>query len=296
MKLSPLFVSNIQDTYKADGSAWLKALPEIIRKLEEKRHLELISPMPYLTYHFVGSVQDIATGKQAVLKIAPNSDNISREAKWLSCFDQGVAKLYWYDENYHAYLMEQLVPGEPLKYLVKEDDDKATRIICQLIRDLHGFQHPDFTGFKHLSELAGSLSILQGKIDPILLHKAQDLFSQLCKDKSQDVLLHGDLHHDNILSSGSEWKVIDPHGYIGDPAFASSTMIYNPGDLYPQKCSLSDTIHRRLQILCEELPYDAKRIKAWAFCMTVLSIAWSVEDHGAIPDFDLKVAQILFKM
>ncbi len=293
MDFTPTFISNVQDAHKEVGTAWIKALPSTITKVCDIHGCRLIKPMPDLTYHFVGLVEIMATNEKAVLKMAPISDNVAREAKWLSCYDKDVAKVYWFDDEHHAYLMEHLVPGKSLKYSVRENDDQATRIICHIIHHLNTYQHP-IEGFTHLSELAIALPILKGKIDDHLLTKAQTLFADLTQDKSKDVLLHGDLHHDNVLSCGDEWKVIDPHGYVGDPAFASSTMIYNPGSEYfPNDKSLSKVIERRLAIVSEILPYDPSRIKAWAFCMTMLSIAWTMEDSNQVPEFKLSVAKII---
>jgi len=39
----------------------------------------------------------------------------------------------------------------------------------------------------------------------------------LAKISALPVLLHGDLHQDNILSHGDDWLVIDPKGVIGFP-------------------------------------------------------------------------------
>ncbi len=295
MDLSPNFLANLQDAYKDTGKAWLHDLAETITKLCDKHGCRFIKPMPDLTYHFVGLVEILATGENAILKMAPTSENVEREAKWLRCFDKDVPIIYWFDDEYHAYLMEQIVPGKSLKYLVKDDDDKATSIICQVIRDLHDNQHK-VEGFKHLSELAIALPGLKRKIEDKILTKTQALFAALTEPSATDVLLHGDLHHDNILSSGNDYKVIDPHGYIGDPAFASSVMIYNPRDCFPQDKSVKEIIQRRLSILCDELPYDAHRIKAWTLCMTILSIAWSYEDYGAVPASDLEVAKIIDKL
>lgn len=39
----------------------------------------------------------------------------------------------------------------------------------------------------------------------------------LAKTFALPVLLHGDLHQENILSHGDDWLVIDPKGVIGFP-------------------------------------------------------------------------------
>lgn len=285
-------MANVQDVYGEAGTAWLKKLPTLLNQLGEKRQFRFLQVMPELTYHFASLVEIMATQEIAVLKMAPTHQNIAAEAKWYSCFEQGIPKIYWFDEEYYALLMEQLVPGKSLKTMVSVDDDEATRIICRTLRDLQSHQIKQVP-FKHLSELSQSFSVLKGRLDNKMLTKAIFWFNELTSDRTQDVLLHGDLHHDNILSSGVTWKAIDPHGYLGDPAFEVGPMIYNPKDCFPHHRTISQIIDRRFNILTEELSFDPKRMKAWAFCMTVLSMAWTVEDHGYVSDFELAIAGVI---
>ncbi len=298
MQLNSSFISNIKDLYGELGITWMKKLPTDINQLCERYGLNFIKIMPNLTYHFIGLVAIAATGEKAILKMAPTNENMDKEAQWLQCFDKAVPKVFWYDEAQYALLMEYLVPGESLKSLVSVDDDKATRIICRTINRLQSHQKKtNLLHFKHLSMLEKNFLILDGRIEKKMLSQAVSWFRGMTSERSNDVLLHGDLHHDNILSHGADWKVIDPHGYTGDPVFEVGPMIYNPrGDYFPTERTLSQIIERRLKIIAEELPFDAQRIKTWAFCMTMLSIAWTVEDHGYIPEFELKVAHIINDM
>ena len=294
LQLNPTFIANIRDLYKEAGEAWIKNLPDLVTLLSRQWNFRFVKSMPNLTYHFVGLVE--TEGRLAILKIAHPKGAGSAEPRWLSAFQVGVPTVYAVDESHCAFLMEYLQPGVPLKLLAQSgEDDQATRVICRVIRGLHSSQNIA-TGFKHLSELSGDLDSLRGRFDSQLLSKAKSLFQELTADRTRDSLLHGDLHHENILSSGSNWKAIDPHGYIGDPAFEVGPMIYNALDVLPQGSSLSDVIAKRLQILTEELPFDPWRIHAWAFCMTVLSIAWSVQDHGVVPTLQAEVASILARI
>ena len=238
----------------------------------------------------------MASGELAILKTTAKGGRIVDELHWLQSLKHMVPNIFQFDEGKNAFLMEYLQPGEPLKNLIKKgQDDKATRIICNIIKELQSDQQKNYQ-FKHLSELVKDLLHLKDHIDNYTLSKAQSLFQDLCNDTSGDVILHGDLHHDNILSYHSGWKVIDPHGYIGDPISEIGVMIRNPLDCFPDDKPLAIVLERRLKILAEELPFDAQKMKAWAFCMTILSAAWNVEDLGRAAKSDLEVAFTLDKI
>lgn len=276
MEDQPAFIANIQATYKEVGKKWLEQLSSHVAQLAKLWDFRLIRELPALSYSYVALVELNTTKEQVIFKMAPPGSNIITEAKWLMAFHHRVPRIFKIDEEQHAFLMEHLRPGKSVKAVVKSgEDDKATRIICQTILELHRDQ-PPFSSYKHLIELIPDLSQLKGSIDNRLLSKAQSLFADLSCEPSNDVLLHGDLHHDNILSSGSSWKVIDPHGYIGDAVAEVGPMIHNPFDCFPEE-PFKKVIDSRLKILCEMLPYDPKRIQAWAFCITVLSAAWDFE-------------------
>lgn len=45
------------------------------------------------------------------------------------------------------------------------------------------------------------------------------------------MLLHGDLHQDNILAVAREpWLAIDPKGLVGEPAYEGGSLLRNPQD------------------------------------------------------------------
>jgi len=297
MKLNSTFVKNIYDAYPGSAKHWFDCLPVLIKELESLWNFELIRPIENLSYSFVafvrlGHLNEDSVNQTAVLKLTPEGGPIHQEVAWLQAFSSGVPKVLQYDQKNNAFLMERLQPGNTLKAMVQEGkDDQATRVICSLIRQLQSHQNNVTTSqFKHLADLQISLPLLKSKCDARFLTKAQGLFRELTTDHTHDVLLHGDLHHDNILSSTAGWKMIDPHGYVGDPVAEVGTMIRNPIDCFPKNDSLKKIVEKRLRILAEELPFDFQKIRAWAFCMTVLSAAWTVEGTGHPLPIELEVA------
>lgn len=294
MKLDPKFVVNIKNSNQVNRETWLNELPERIHRLAKKWNFTFLEIGKNLSYNFIALVK--YQDEIAILKISPVANRITKEVTWYQLFsDSYVPKIFEQDVNEFAVLMEKIEPGISLKNLVKQDDEAATKIICQCIRHLQEKKHHS-TLFKHIAEFENEYHLLDGKISPAQLSKAKSLFYDLTSDRQNDVVLHGDLHHDNILSSDSHWKIIDPHAYIGDPVFEIGPMIFNPLDAFPNNKSLKEIIELRMNILKNELPFDSQRIKAWAFCRTILAAAWFYEDSNTVPQNLLDIATTIDKL
>jgi streptomycin 6-kinase len=288
---NPVFVTNMQQLYPQTGHPWLRDLPTHLNQLAQEWNFEFVRTLPDLSYSYVALVK--YADNHAILKMAPTEHSLEQQTHCLSCFQKKAPTIFHFHTKLNAVLMEHINPGHSLKNTVKAgQDDAATQIICGVIRELR-FQTKPTREFKHLSELGRELAILTGQIDKPLLDKATALFHDLSQDRTNDILLHGDLHHDNILSADNGWKVIDPHGYIGDPAAEVATMIRNPMDCFPSERSLKHTLERRLSILKDELPYDPKRMNAWAFCINVLSAAWTYEGFNKVNPSELLLIDAL---
>jgi streptomycin 6-kinase len=295
MQLNASFIKNIHATYGQEGKTWLNNLSDHLERLSAQWNFQMIHPVKDISYHFVAVVK--LPSRFAILKTAPRAARLMAEAEWLNAHKKSVPILFHIDKENNAYLMEKLEPGTSLKYLVKQgDDEKATRIISQVILDLQSSDTLHQINYQHISEHISSFSFLRGHIDTNIIHRAESIFNDLCADRSNDVILHGDLHHDNILQNHTSWSVIDPHGYIGDPCAEVGPMIFNPLDCFPKHISMQKTIETRLGILNEMLPFDLDRIKAWAFCLTLRSAAWDVEGFSRPNHHTIEVAKILYNM
>jgi streptomycin 6-kinase len=98
------------------------------------------------------------------------------------------------------------------------------------------------------------------------------------------VLLHGNLHHDNILCAEREpWLAIDPKGLIGELAYETGALLRN---LWPAILAEPDParlIARRIDQLAEEVAFERARVRDWGMAQAVLSAWWFIEDGGAVP-------------
>ena len=133
--------------------------------------------------------------------------------------------------------------------------------------------------------------------DPVgsdLIAIARETLLRLLATTTQTVVLHGDLHHDNVLRHGDAWVVIDPHGYVGDPAAEPATMLYNPIPYVFERVGvdLPELVERRLHLWSEESGLDPERVRLWGLVKAVISEVWSAEDIGRAA-VDVRVARLL---
>lgn len=291
-EFSKEFISNIQDVHGDKGIEWLRTLPARVAELEHDWNFSVTKVMPNLTYSYVARVKT-KLGGPAVLKLAPCGLRCNFEIAWYEANQVGAPRVIQSDKGRGAILMEDLVPGYSVKKLVQDGDDAAaTRAIAQAIKALKpSSKFPQ--GFKHVSQLSADLDCLQGKVNPKLIDQAKSLFKELTRDSSADILLHGDIHHDNVLSAGNRWVVIDPHGYVGPAAFEIGTLFRNPYDCFPTGQSLKKMLESRLRILKEELPFSFYEIQGWAIAYTMMATGWSVVDHGEVPKIHIEIVDAL---
>lgn len=251
-------------------------------------------PFPNLSYNFVAAARQQGS-KPVVLKMGVPNKELESEAASLEIYDgKGAVKLLDQDLERGALLLERLRPGESLWSTWRlETDEKQTEIaaICMMLLWQPGT--PRFpTTADWLRALPGYLHRFpsEGPLPRQWVDKAIGLSSDLEKQTKEPVLLHGDLHHGNILSGWNEWKAIDPKGVVGDPAFEIGAWLRNPMDRILQVPNMRDLTDRRLRILAEITGLDISRLRAWSFCACILSACWSTEAEGEGENWDVALA------
>jgi streptomycin 6-kinase len=123
---------------------------------------------------------------------------------------------------------------------------------------------------------------------------AARLFDELCDSAPARVLLHGDLHHDNVLRAARRpWLAIDPHGHIGDPGFDLGTLLYNPEPGNTRTDLTTRLLPARLERMVAGSGQPRERVVGWCFVMAVLSEVWTCEDGGDPDGKPLAVAEAL---
>jgi streptomycin 6-kinase len=283
MNLPYEFISNIQNTFQEDGHIFLKALPDRVAEASARWRLTDVRPSPELSYNFVAFAR--RGDEQVVLKMGVPNRELKSEMAALRLFNgEGACKLLDYDEEKYWMLLERLQPGVMLSTL--EDDEEATHIAADVMQKIQRVAPTDdvfirlsdwFDGLKKLRpHFNGGTGPLNEKLVERVEHSVKEFFAE----NHKPVLMHGDFHHFNILSSERGWLIIDPKGVIGPACYEVGPLLINPwSDLLNRKDYRGMT-KRRIDILHECLGFERERIHEWGLAHAVLSAWWSIEDHG----------------
>jgi streptomycin 6-kinase len=285
MILPPNFARTQVELYGTAGAEWLKRLPVLIAECEQRWSLTIGTPFEPLSYNYVAPAIR-ADGTDVVLKVGFPNQELLTEIEALRIFDgRGIVRLLDSDRDRGVMLLERLKPGTPLSSLM--DDQLATSIAAQVMRQLWQPVPPGHS-FPTVEKWAAGLKRLRHRFDsgtgPLPAHlvdEAERLFEELIGSMDEAALLHGDLHHDNILAAERQpWLALDPKGLVGEPAYEVGAFLRNylPQDLNaPQAGRI---LRRRIDQFAEELGFDRQRLGAWGLAQAVLSAWWSIEDHG----------------
>jgi len=106
-----------------------------------------------------------------------------------------------------------------------------------------------------------------------LFERADALRRDLLTSTTTSSVLHGDMHHFNVLrAQRADWLAIDPKGLSGDRAFDVCQFLRNPRRV-PRRVNT-----RRLDVFCAELGLDRQRTHDWCVVHAVLDACWYFED------------------
>jgi streptomycin 6-kinase len=277
--LLPAFYKKIVEMRGSVGESWLKSLDQILRSCESRWQLKVGEPFD-LTYNYVA-----ATDHDAVIKVCLPCSQFEAELNTLLHYNgKGMCKVIAFDTDMKVLLIEQLKPGTNVRCLNEEEGVLAC---CSVITEMQSVDEKpqfDFQILGILTEDIHKLRYFAGNLgfNDRLINKVEEVFAYLNSNERNVYLLHGDLHHDNILADGLGWKAIDPKGLVGEVEHEVVPFLLN--NLHEE--SIAKTVDLRLQYFSKRLQIDIRRVYGWAFCRSVLSALWNLEDNLGICDLD----------
>ncbi len=238
-------------------------------------------------------------GEYVVVKAGDGGER-QREAIALRAFGASATQVLAHDADLGLLVTQRVLPGDDIRPLARRDDDAATREIALIAARLHGEQGAG-VGLPPLRDMAVAFESAQdARLPRRVIAAAREIFDDLVAEPVATVVLHGDLQHLNVLNAGEGWRAIDPHGWLGDPAFEVAALLANPRGLVEggdargmDGRDLAARSRRRAAIYAETTGYDADRLRAWGFVGCVIAELWMIDSHDLVHGAPLAVAEAL---
>lgn len=276
------FVENTISLCGTRGEEWLDQLPETIAELESAWSVTATGHFRNLSYNYVANAA-FADGKSAVMKIAlPLKDvEIYGEAAYLKTVNgQGAVRCLQFDRERQAILLERVAPGANLRSEFKKDPQRAVgaaiRVLERLLRPVPAVTDDLISldaWFDGLRRAAGTA------FPQDLAERALAYYAELSKDAANIFLLHGDLHHDNILTATREpFLAIDPKGMVGHVGYDIGVFLNNHRDWLEWDTRLDGKLDKAVAEFAAAFEIQDQAVRKWAFCQMVLSWWWLFDE------------------
>jgi streptomycin 6-kinase len=255
-------------------------LPGIISACEKKWQVNITrTPVANLSFNYIAKAR-LDNGKKVVVKIGPPEKEFFTEMETLDRFNgNGMVRLLAGDTELRAMILEAISPGTSLREIQSKDDEKATEIGASVIQKVvlpvpkrHSL--PSLANWVEVLNRIADFP-LDGPVTVKRIKKAQHIFDALESSKNKDMLIHGDLHHDNILFGKNKgWVAIDPKGLIADPVYNTARFMMNWWHTNPR----TGMIVRRFNIFSDITGFAKDRLIGWAYVDCMISRSWCIEE------------------
>ena len=304
MEFPTFFVTTIRTTFGDAGDAFLCDLPRRLDEYAQRWGLTLLPAFPHLSYNYVAPAVR-RDGSEAVLKLGvPHRELRSEVAALTHYAGAGCVALLEADPDGGALLLARLRPGATLRQLVYTDDVKTTAILAEVMAALWRpapAAHAMLTIDVWAAELAALRLHFGGGTGPFpapLVDTAEGLFAELLASSAAPVVLHGDLHHDNVLAAqGGRWLAIDPKGVVGEREFEVYALLRNPLGWPLAQPDPARVLRRRIDQVADRLGLDRERMRLWSVAQCVLSAWWDYSDSNPTAgQDDLRIAEMLWNL
>ena len=237
-------------------------------------------------------VKTVTTGLEAMLKVTDDTDEQTGHSLMEWWEGHGAAPVLAHENE--AILLARATGQRSLAAMSREGQDtEACRILCSVANRLHGAQKKPWPQLTSLDEWFSPLVHITPKHSGMMAF-CSETAKELLSSPRDMVVLHGDLHHGNVLDfASSGWLAIDPKGLSGERGFDFANIFTNP-DLdnpVPRVATVPERFKRRLKTVTETAGLDKERLLKWIIAWCGLSAMWSFED-GIPHSTPLEVAKL----
>jgi streptomycin 6-kinase len=226
-------------------------------------------------------------GMPAMLKVAREEEE-RRGGTLMEWWDgDGAAKVL--ARHGEVLLLERATGSRSLAAMVADgQDDETSRILCDVALRLHAPRPgppPELVPLTRWFEALAPAARTHGG----LLVRADSAAQALLADPRDVVVLHGDIHHGNVLDGGDRgWLAIDPKGLSGERTFDFVNILRNPD---AELALAAGRFHRQVEVLAAAAMVERHRLLDWTLAFAGLSAAWHLSE-GTPADLDFAIAAL----
>lgn len=266
--------------------------------MEELMQFPIKRTIKNLTPIYENETKSIYTGElhefgPVVLKIDQNIAQLKSEYQMLVKLNGNHScKVYAFDGEKGQLIEERILPGHKLR--AEESLEKRLDAFAQVFEAIH----------VPVKKLAGDnistyLDWLEYICKEVPLSEewanralqARAIAFELFEKYPDRVLLHGDLHHDNLLQKkDGSYAFVDPKGVIGPEIFDLPRFILNELDTEYEE-SEAEHIEKVIRLLSERLNYSIEDVQKLFYMEVVLANVWSIEDGEEVNMEMMEIAE-----
>jgi len=276
------FAENVTLVCGSRGETWLRELPKLVSILEEKWTIKAGPSFANLSYNYVAPVVR-ADGTDAVLKLGlpVDDEEFDGETAYLRYLNgDGVVRLIDEEPDARALLLERASEGRDLRQSFFSDPSAGVNAAIGLLRRLVRKPPASTTGFVMLENWTAKLQeVDEWDFPKGYASKASNIFGSAAA--SEKYLLHGDFHHENILSSDTQgFLAIDPKGVIGDIKYDIAVFLNNHRAWLNAAPDLKEQLDSAVRGFANAFSIPEEEIRRWAFAQKVLGAFWTCTENG----------------
>ena len=216
-----------------------------------------------------------ADGSPAVLKLGLPHPEAAQEHAALAHWDgRGAVRLLAAAPQDGAMLLERLHGEVPLRSLAEARAMLEAEGTLQRLWVAPPAGHP----FDSVADRVALLSaaVRERRALPAaaglgtLVDEALETAAGLIASEPEQVLLHGDFHHGNVLAAErSPWLAIDPEPLVGERAYDLAWLAQDRLDTLAGAPGPQSVARRRLQRLSDAVEVDRERLRGWTLFRSV---------------------------
>ncbi len=238
---------------------------------------------------------DSAEFGPVIVKRDRNILQLKSEYEMLSGLDGLYScKVYHFDEKEGQLIEERIIPGTVLRN--EKSLEKRLDVLKKIFFAIH---KPHREGETYLDWLANIKEYCtSNQMDEEWTkkaHVAYDICLDIFERYSDRVLLHGDLHHDNILQrENGSYAIIDPKGVVGPAILDLPRFILNEMDTHHDE-SLIGHMTRVMELISQQFAYPLKDVEKSFVMETILANLWCIEDGENVNSRQLELVEHILK-